>query len=293
MIKILFTLTSLLFLQSCTQIIFAVANAPVHSFGGEIRKNIPYGELPKQKLDIYLPEASTSKHPVIVFLHGGRWTIGDKSQYQFVGMTMANLGYIVVIPDTRLYPEIKFPTFVEDTAKSIAWVHNNIAKYGASSDLFVTGHSSGAHMAALVVADESYLAAFDLPVSVITAFAGMSGPYDFEPQAPELKDIFGPPSKYPKMVVTNFIDGTEPPMLLMYTQDDETVHIQNLRKLESGIQAANGAVQTIIYESGGHASPVAAFSWANPAELPIASDMDQFFRSHISSHAVIQQKTSF
>lgn len=74
-------------------------------------------------------------------------------------MRLADLGYIVVIPSTRLYPEVKFPTFIEDSALAVAWVNDNINSYGGSNDLFVLGHSSGAHMAAMVVADERYLQA--------------------------------------------------------------------------------------------------------------------------------------
>lgn len=280
--KIVLILLCFTFLASCSQLLFKVANAPTHSFEGTIELDIPYGDLDAQKLDIYTPKAQTSPPPVVIFFHGGRWTFGNKSQYKFVGMTLAELGYMVVIPNTRLYPEVKFPIFIEDAAKSIAWVHSNIASYGGGQELFVAGHSSGAHMAALIVADQSYLEAFGLSVDIINAFAGMSGPYDFEPKAPELKDMFGPPSQYPQMAVTNFIDGNEPPMLLIYTNEDETVHIRNLELLKAGIERANGKVETIIYSSGGHAATVGAFSWANPADLPVPEDIDRFFRSHRS-----------
>nr|WP_241664545.1 alpha/beta hydrolase fold domain-containing protein [Ningiella ruwaisensis] len=262
------------------------ANAPKYVFEGEIKRDIAYGELPSQKLDIYLPaqlsDASNAlRLPVVVFFHGGRWTTGNKGQYEFVGMRLADLGYIAVIPNTRLYPQVKFPTFIEDSAQAIAWVDDNIADYQGSNDLFVLGHSSGAHMGAMVVANQAYLAAFDKTPDIINAFAGMAGPYDFEPEAPELKDMFGPPSNYPNMQVTTFIDGSEPPMLLIYTENDSTVHIRNLELLKAGIEKANGRVETIIYDSGGHTATVGAFSWANPSGLPVAADVDTFFRAHL------------
>jgi dienelactone hydrolase len=104
---------------------------------------------------------------------------------------------------------------------------------------------------------------------IVRAFAGMSGPYNFVPQAPDIKDMFGLVENFPNMVITNFIDDDEPPMLLIYTGQDSTVHPKSLEALEAGIEKANGNLQTIIYEAGGHAAPVAAFSWANPTDLPV------------------------
>jgi acetyl esterase/lipase len=279
--KLLVVLLSVLVLQACTQLLLSAANAPKYTFEGQIESSVAYGELAEQALDIYIPKNATEAMPVIMFFHGGRWTTGSKEQYQFVGMRLADLGYIAVLPSTRLYPRVKFPTFIEDSAQAVAWISDNISSYGGSSDLFLLGHSSGAHMAAMVVADERYLKAHNKSVNIINAFAGMAGPYDFEPKAPELKDMFGPPSEFSEMVVTNFIDGDEPPMLLIYSNQDETVHIRNLEKLKAGIEQADGKVKSLIYESGGHTSTVGAFSWANPADLPVPLDVDAFFRSHM------------
>jgi len=83
------------------------------------------------------------------------------------------------------------------------------------------------------------------------------------------------------MVVTNFIDGDEPPMLLIYTDEDDTVYPRNLVALKAGIERAKGNVETIIYETGGHTATVAAFSWANPSDLPVPGDMDAFFKKFL------------
>jgi acetyl esterase/lipase len=278
--KLLILVLTFVLTQACSPLKFAAINAPVLSYEGEIKQDIAYGQLKEQKLDIYIPQAQDAPLPVVIFFHGGRWTFGDKSQYKFVGMTLSNLGYVVVIPNTRLYPQVKFPVFIEDAAESVAWVHRNIDQYGGNQELFIAGHSSGAHMGALLIADQSYLKPFNLNPSIVSAFAGMAGPYDFEPQSEELKTIFGPPSNYPKMAVTHFIDGDEPPMLLIYTSDDDTVHIRNLRLLAEGIKRANGEVTTIIYDSGGHSASVSAFSWANPSDLPVPQDIHQFFQAH-------------
>lgn len=279
--KILHILILTTFLTACTPLQFALVNAPSLTYEGQISEDIIYGQFSRQKLDIYVPNIDQETFPVVVFFHGGRWTDGSKEQYKFVGMTLSNMGYVVVLPNTRLYPDVKFPTFAEDAAKSVAWVHKNIANYKGNQNLFISGHSSGAHLGALIIADNSYLAAYDLQPNIINAFAGISGPYDFEPKAPDIKDMFGPPENFPKMVVTNFIDGDEPPMLLIYTGEDNTVHPRNLEALKAGIEKANGKVQTIIYQTGGHAAPVAAFSWANPSDLPVPKDIDNFFKQSL------------
>jgi len=142
---------------------------------------------------------------------------GDKSYYRFVGSHLAKHGYVVVVPNYRTYPDVKFPTFVEDTAQAIAWVSENISQYGGDATrINLMGHSSGAHMAALVAADTRYLRAFDKMPAVINSVVGLSGPYDFTPREADLVDMFGPPENFPNMVVTNFIDGDEPPVFLLW-----------------------------------------------------------------------------
>lgn len=279
--KLLYTIIFTTFLAACTPLQFALINVPSLTYEGQISEDVPYGQLPRQKLDIYVPNIDRETFPVVVFFHGGRWTDGSKKQYKFVAMTLSNMGYVVVLPNTRLYPDVKFPTFAEDAAKSVAWVYENIASYKGNQNLFISGHSSGAHLGALIIADDSYLAAFELKPNIVTAFAGISGPYDFVPKAPDIKDMFGPVENYPNMVVTNFIDGNEPPMLLIYTGEDDTVHPRNLEALKAGIENVNGTVQTIIYKTGGHAAPVAAFSWANPSNLPVPEDIDEFFKTFL------------
>lgn len=282
--KYILLLLSCFFLSACNRVLFATANAPVLSYAGSIAENVEYGELSRQTLDIYTPKNLTREPlPVVVFFHGGRWTQGDKSQYKFVGARLSQLGYVVVVPNTRLYPDVKFPTFVEDAAKAVAWTYKNISQYQGSQQLFVSGHSSGAHLGALLIADASYLQKYELRPSIVSAFAGLAGPYDFEPNTEDLKDIFGPPSNFPKMVVSNFIDGNEAPMLLLASEDDKTVHIRNLEKLKSAIEGKSGQVKSIVYPRGGHASTVASFSWANPDDLPVVQDIHDFFQSHLNT----------
>jgi len=280
-LKLLGIFTVVLLVNACTQAKFALVNAPAITFEGSIVENIDYGELDRQQLDIYIPKELKKSYPVVVFFHGGRWTNGDKQQYKFVGMSLAEQGYIAVLPNTRLYPEVKFPVFAQDAAQALGWVFNNINQYKGNSNLFVSGHSSGAHLGALIIADKTFLAKHELKPSIVNAFAGISGPYDFVPEAADIKDMFGPPNNFPNLVVTNFVEGDEPPMLLLYTDEDKSVHPRNLKAIKQGIEKVGGDVTSIIYPKGDHAAPVAAFSWANPSDLPVPQDIDVFFKKHM------------
>ncbi len=283
MIKKIISFIAIAFLSACSDAKFTAVNAPSLTYDGEIVTDISYGNHDRQKLDIYIPKIEKEEPlPVIVFFHGGRWTFGSKDQYKFVGMTLSNMGYIVVLPNTRLYPEVKHPTFVEDGAKAVAWVYNNVAEYGADDNLFLSGHSSGAHIASLIVADESYLSGYDLSPDIINAFAGLSGPYDFVPQDNDLKDMFGATeSEFSKAMTTPYIDGNEPPMLLIYGQKDEQVWARNHELLSDKIREKGGQVEVKLYPEADHTDTVSALSWINPARLDVASYIDTFFKSQL------------
>ena len=263
---------------ACGQAKFSAVNIPASFKGGEVIKDISYGDLPAQKLDIYLPQNTAGTMPVVIFFHGGRWTDGTKDQYAFVGKKFSELGYMAVIPGTRQYPKVKFPAFMHDTAAAVAFVADNISEYGGDPEnIFLSGHSSGAHKAALVIADEKYLQAHGHSPNIIRAFAGLAGPYDFVPQAPDIKNIFGPPENYPAMQVTNFIDGDEPPMLLIHGTDDQTVKISNLHKLAEGIENRGGNVQTKILPGINHIDLIRDFSWLDAKTIHIPDIMIDFF----------------
>ncbi len=93
--------------------------------------------------------------------------------------------------------------------------------------------------------------------------------------------MFGLVENFLNMVVTNFIDDDEPPILLIYTGEDDMVHSRNLEGLKAVIASTNGTVQIIIYRAGRHAAPMAAFSWANPPNLPVPEDIDDFFKTFL------------
>src|SRR5450830_980541 len=159
--KLLITLLSsvaVAFTTACSPV--KTLNAIIPSDGYILEQGITYGALPRQKLDVYIPKnkAVTAK-PVVVFFYGGSWDSGDRADYKFVAEALTSKGFVVVIPDYRVYPEVLFPDFLFDAAKAAKWVKDNAEKYGGDhSKVFLAGHSAGAHIAAMLTLDQQYLA---------------------------------------------------------------------------------------------------------------------------------------
>ena len=170
----------------------ALLNALVPEGGYRLERDLAYGDLARQRLDVYLPEGLAGPAPVVVFFYGGRWESGAKGAFRFVGQALASRGFVAVIPDYRRYPEVRFPTFVEDGAAAVAWVRRNIGELGGDpGSLHLAGHSAGAHIAALLALDHHYLAEVGVDRSAVTSFVGLAGPYDFLPlDDPTLEAIY-------------------------------------------------------------------------------------------------------
>lgn len=272
----------MLFLTACTSGAFFIANLPQYFSDVKIVRDVAYGDSAHHKLDIYQPKLKAgATAPVIVFLYGGRWQDGHKEQYRFVGLNLAQKGYIVVMPDYAKYPAVKFPVFVEDVARALAWTHDHIEDYGGQvENLYLSGHSSGAHIGGLVASNPEYLRTHDKSRDIISAFAGLSGPYAFVPEAEDLKDMFGPPEKYPLMRTSNFIDGDQPPMFLMHGAEDELVVFKNARKVKQAAEKNGGTVRLKLYEDIDHIDTVATFSWVKSDISSIPEDMVSFFKEY-------------
>lgn len=272
----LMAVTMALLTSACTQFNFAVVNAPNRFDSVRITRNVAFGPEAWQKLDIYAPDHvdGTARLPVIVFYYGGRWETGRKEDYAFVGSVLAQRNYIVVIPDYRKYPDVKFPTFVEDAAMSLAWTSDHIAAYGGQEGaLHLAGHSAGAHIASLLATDPRYLGAYGKTrAGTIADFVGLAGPYDFVPDDPDLRDMFGPPDRYPLIKATHFVDGRQPPMLLLWGAQDQYVGRQNIDRLAAAVRAKGGCVETRIYPKLDHVWLIATLSWLGSSRDQVLAD---------------------
>ena len=130
--------------------------------------DVAYGTDPRQKLDVYAPLNTTRPAPVVVFFYGGNWTSGARNDYQFIGEALASRGMVAVLADYRLYPQVRYPSFIEDSARAVAWTVKEVQRYGGNHKrVYLMGHSAGAYNAAMVALDPRWLAAYGLTPAAV------------------------------------------------------------------------------------------------------------------------------
>ncbi len=255
----------------------------VLSLGGlEITPNLPYGEGPRRRLDVYRPQDAAGGHPVVVFFYGGAWQGGTKAGFGFVASALARRGYVVVMPDYRLHPEVAFPDFLTDAAAAVAWTRAHVGAFGGDPRaLFIAGHSAGAYLAVMLALDERWLAAVGSSRADLAGAIGIAGPYDFLPLTrADVKPIF---EVVPDLAVTqpiSFADGRNPPLLLLTGDSDEIVRPRNSAALAARVRAKGGPVETRVYPGVGHVGIVLAFAPLLRGRAPVLDDVAGFVAAH-------------
>lgn len=253
-------------------------NAITPKGGVTITKNIAYGNANRQNLDIYRPN-DRAKHPVIMFIYGGAWNSGSKSMYPFVAATLARLGNVVVVPDYRLYPEVKYPVFLQDCAKAFAWTVAHAANLQGDGRIFIMGHSAGAYNAAMLALDGSLLAAAGTSPDRITGLIGLAGPYDFLPIVdPEVIAVFTSRDN-PATQPVNYVTANAPPMFLAAGAKDTTVRPQNTLSLGEHVRKVGRQALVKIYPGIDHIGLILAIAPAFQWTAPVLADIEAFIRA--------------
>ncbi len=228
-----------------------VMNAPASVGSYERHANIRYGELPRQSLDVYVPDGASNR-PTVVFWYGGIWTKGTKEQYRFVGAALANAGYVAILPDYRLYPTARFPDFVDDGALAVKWAREHASELGGNPrSIFIMGHSAGGHLAATLALDERYLKKVGGDASWIRGWIAVSAPYALEMRVPVLTTIFGahPSSEWQPI---QLVSSRAPPALIVHGLDDNLVHPRDAVAMDEKLSAAGVPVACRLYAGAGH-----------------------------------------
>jgi acetyl esterase/lipase len=255
------TLAIAALLAACSPIKVLNALTPTSTFTKT--SSIAYGDDPRQKLDIYRPVTALPNAPVVVFFYGGSWNSGSKDDYGFVGEALASRGIVVVIADYRLYPQVRYPAFLQDGAKAVSWTHQHIAEYGADpKQLYLMGHSSGAYNAAMLALDPRLLAAVGLSPSMLKGWIGLAGPYDFLPiENRDVRPVFFYPDSPPDSQPINHVSHDAPPSLLIASVDDNLVNPKrNTGGLANKLRAAGVPVEEFYFAKTSHATLVASMS---------------------------------
>jgi acetyl esterase/lipase len=234
-----------------------------------VTADVPYGMAARDKMDIYRP-AGGRDLPVLVFFYGGSWQWGHRSDYKFIASLFARQGFMVAVPDYRLYPDVKFPEFLVDCAAAVAFVLKNAGEYGGDgSKVFLAGHSAGAYNAVMLALNPSFLNDAGASPSRLAGVVGLSGPYDFLPlRDPDIIDIFSAPADQRQTQPITFAHENAPPLFLAHGGADTVVLPRNMTALAAKLRRCGSTVETKIYPKLGHIGIILSLlpylSWRAP-----------------------------
>lgn len=256
-------------------------NIPQAMDGGtsKVGNGVAYADGPRHRLDVYAPEQRGSAAPVVFFIYGGGWSRGNRSEYEFVGRALASRGFVTVIADYRLVPEVRYPGFIEDSARALRWVQDNIANYGGDPNrLFLAGHSAGAYNAVMLALDPSFRQEYGVTMPIL-AVGALSGPYDFYPfEYFEVQEAFGQAPNPEGTQPINLITAEAPPMYLATGTSDPIVRMQNTERFADRLRAQGVWVTTQYYDGFGHMEPVIAMGALWRWRMPVLDDVTGFFQ---------------
>ncbi|NVK37832.1 MAG: alpha/beta hydrolase [Gammaproteobacteria bacterium] len=256
-------------------------------------KDLPYAQDARHTLDLYVPK-HIRHSDVLVFIHGGAWDTGHKNEYQFAGLALAELGYVSVVPNYRLYPQVRFPHFIEDVAQAIASLPQHLSLQGIETSdplsIILIGHSAGAHTAAMLASDTRYLAKCAQIINV-KACIGLAGPYDLPLDDPlvvgkfdgiELHDIaeqqvdLGHEHNAHEANPINFAHTGMPDMCLIHGLGDVTVGPYHSERFMRMLNYQQVPCEHITYEGVNHRHLVGGLSIYGRLLNPVFQDISQF-----------------
>ena len=248
-------------------------------------RDIAYGPLPRQKLDVYTPRRGATAAPVLVFFYGGSWNSGRRQDYAFAGRALAARGFVTVVPDYRLYPEVRYPEFLRDGAAAIRWARDHAAEYGGDPKRIVlAGHSAGAYNAVMLSLDGEFLSEAGVDPANIKAVAGLSGPYYFLPlDDPSTIAAFGEYPDLPGTQPAKYVSAASPAAFFGHGGADTLVKPSNSEGLGRKLGRAGVAQEVKIYPGLSHADVVLALSRLFRGKAPVLDDMTNFLHVHAGS----------
>lgn len=256
------------------------------SSSGEARRTaqgIAYGADPRQKLDVWAPRAaSKSPLPVVVFFYGGGWVDGARGDYGFAGAAFASKGFIAVLPDYRLVPQARFPTFVEDGALAVKWARDHAAQYGGDPKrITLAGHSAGGYIAAMLALDPHFLRDAKVDPRTVRAAALLAAPLDFYPFTEARgRDALG---QWPRPAETQpitFARRDAPPLLLAHGTSDTIVMPRNSKALAARLEGLGAQVELKLYRGRDHVDLAKALSRPFRRTAPVLEDSAEFLHRH-------------
>ena len=275
-------LLALASLAACspTATLNAMASSSTHTF----TEGVAYGPLARQKLDIYQPTsaAPTGGWPTVVFFYGGSWNSGERASYKFVAEALAARGVLTLVADYRLYPEVRYPEFLNDSTLALAFGFSESVRLGGNPKrLFVMGHSAGAYNAAMLALDPRWLAPTGHTPAELAGWIGLAGPYDFLPMTNvDAQPVFFHPNYPPGTQPLEHAGAGAPRTFLGAAIKDSLVNPQrNTVGLAAKLQAANVPVTLKLYERVSHTTLAGAFAAPLRWLAPVRDDVVAFIEA--------------
>jgi len=241
--------------------------------------DVAYGALPRQRLDVFTPRSTAPAHgwPLVVFFYGGSWTSGGRAGYRFVGEALASRGILTLVADYRLYPQVRYPEFLVDSATALAWGLEHAAALGADPRrVFVMGHSAGGYNAAMLALDPRWLAATGHRPEELAGWVGLAGPYEFFPLGADspARPVFFHPDYPPRSQPIEHAGASRTKAYLAASMRDRVVNPQrSTLALAAKLRAAGGSVELKMYEGLGHSLLIGAFARPLRGLAPVLDDV--------------------
>ena len=198
------------------------------------------------------------------------------------GRAFAAQGFVAIVADYRLVPQVRFPGFVQDGALAVKWARDNAALHGGDPKrISLAGHSAGSHIAAMLSLDRHYLRDAGVDPGVIRAAALLSGPYDFYPfTEPRGRDAMG---NWPRPAETqpiSFARADAPPMLLIHGTADTVVRPHNSERLAAKLRQLGAPVTLRLYPGKSHIDTIKSLSPTFRGATPALADSLVFLRAN-------------
>ncbi|MEC3909031.1 alpha/beta hydrolase [Sphingobium sp. CR2-8] len=238
-----------------------------------------------QRLDVWRPtQRSQQSLPVVIFWYGGGWVKGTREAYAFAARAYAKQGFVVVVPDYRKVPAVRFPAFLEDGAQAVRWTRDHVGDFGGDAGhIAVAGHSAGAYTVAMLTLDPQWLRAQKVDPGIIKAAVALCGPYDFYPFTDRraIDAMLGAPDPQLTQPI-RFARADAAPMLLVSAGDDVEVRAHNANNLTTRLQALHGRVTQIDYPGLSHENVAMALSAPFRGKAPVLADSVHFLRTALA-----------
>ena len=277
---VLLPLLVLMGLAACAPL--RVLNVLASASGGHtVRQGVAYGPHARQALDVYTPVAAAPPGgwAVVVFFYGGSWNDGERADYGFVGAALAARGVLTLIADYRLYPAVRYPVFLRDSALALAWGFDHAGQLGGNPKrVFVMGHSAGGYNAAMLALDPRWLAPTGHTPAELAGWVGLAGPYDFFPTDNlEARPVFFHPNYPERAQPIEFPSANAPRSFLAAPVKDALVSpTRSTQSLAAKLQVAGAPVTLRLYERASHTSLIGAFSPPLRWVAPVLDDVIAF-----------------